>query len=110
MAAEENLRMKVKFSTWHSCGHILAILAIPIIILDVSDPYWWTSIDSGIAFGMLCILAGVLPFLFWAKIIKIKFIFSEKDKKKMSYKYWKLYCEMFGRSLSEGSKHAKSDP
>jgi hypothetical protein len=101
--------MKIKFSTLRLYGHALAILAIPIVILDFSEPSWWTSTDSGIAFGILCILAGVPPFLFWTRIVKIEFLFSEKEKQKTAYKLWKSYCEASGRSLSDGSRQSKTD-
>ena len=101
--------MKIKFSTWTWYGRAVAILAVPIVILDFSEPSWWTSIDSGIAFGILCVLAGVPLFLFWTRVVKIEFLFSEKDKRKPAYKMWKLFCEMFGRSMTNGSKQSETN-
>jgi hypothetical protein len=99
--------MKIKYAALDWYGHILAGLAIPLVVLDFSEPAWWTSRDSEIAFGVLFVLAGIPVVLFWTRIIE--FEFSKNDERKTAYKMWKSYCERSGRSMTNGSKQSKVD-
>jgi hypothetical protein len=101
--------MKIKYAALDWYGRIFAGLAIPLVILDFSEPSWWTPTCSKIAFGVLFVLAGIPVILFWTRIIKIEFVFSKNDERKMSYKRWKSWCERSGRSILDGSKLPKSD-
>ena len=101
--------MKVRFTFWIWYGQIVACLAIPVVIFDFAEPKWWSYAASNMSFGILFILAGVPTILFWTRIGKIEFIFSEKDERKMIYKFWKFYCEFFDRSMTDGTKKSKAD-
>jgi hypothetical protein len=82
---------------------------MPLVILDFLEPKWWSDTYSIIGFIIISVAIGIPIFLFWTKIVKIEFVFSEKDKEKFSYKMWKSWCERSGRSMSDGSKFSKSN-
>ncbi|HEX7619294.1 MAG TPA: hypothetical protein VF480_11325, partial [Verrucomicrobiae bacterium] len=101
--------MKVKFTTWNRYGQIISCLVMPLVILDQFwEPKWWTDTYSIIAFSIISVAIGIPVFLFWTRIAKIEFVFSEKAKERFSYKMWKSWCERSGRPMPDGSKLSKS--
>jgi|GEM_PF-4916034 hypothetical protein len=101
--------MKIKYAVLNWYGRILAGLAIPLVVLDFSEPAWWTSRESEIAFGVLFVLVGIPTGLifFLQRMGKIEIVYLEKDKQKMTYKLSKVMAERenqnrpFGKLYSE---------
>ena len=99
--------MKVRFSTWIRIATIVCCLGISLSVVDFISPSWWSEKNSIVGFGVLTIAIVIPNVLFWTGIGKIELVFSEADKQKTTYKLWKYYCEMFGRSMIDGSRQQK---
>ena len=114
--------MKIKFSTWLCYCSIVGCLAVPLAILNVFEPYWWSQTDRNIALGFLAFvgLSGALVAVL-LRMGKIEFTYSEKDRKKLTYKMAKSVAEReqnspFGKLFSpkyyssfDNSEAGKSD-
>jgi hypothetical protein len=86
---------------------MVVCIAVPVVVLDFIRPDWWSTTNSDIAFGILVILVAVPNVLFWTGIGRIEFVFSDKDRSKMTCKLWKFYRETFGPSMSDGSRQSR---
>jgi hypothetical protein len=86
--------MKIKFSTWLCYCRIVGCLAVPLALLNEFGPYWWSLTDQNITLGFFTFvgLFGALAAVL-LRMGKIEFTYSEKDRKKLTYKMAKSVAE-----------------